>query len=184
MPSKRQPQCLDIYGRHFLFNSWMVANLRQPKVMSVRCKWRDVDIPPPNVCADLARVGASADRRILLLIGNGLPFVMSFLGVTTTGATVVPTIEHSTQQWLEYTIPDSECAAVIVEMAYRAKAREICRRLNVPLLLVQSRGSSSRIVGEDPGGSSAEPGDVTQAQWDDVARIMYTSCTTNQPKGS
>lgn len=143
----------------------------------------DVDALAQNVRAALVCAGASVNTRILLHMGNGLPFVMSFLGVTMTGATVVPTIEHSTQQELEYTIQDSECRAVVVEEAYQAKAEEICRRLNVPLLLVRQDCSLTWIVGKGQVDSGAVANDAIQAQPDDVAMIMYTSGTTNQPKG-
>lgn len=162
------------------------AKLPESEVYAGRAQivtYGDVDALAQNVRAALTEVGASVNTRILLHMGNGLPFVMSFLGVTMTGATVVPTIEQSTQQELEYTIQDSECAAVVVEVAHQAKAEDICRRLNVPLLLVHDDGSLAWIIGKDLSKSKAAPSEATQAQPDDVAMIMYTSGTTNLPKG-
>lgn len=143
----------------------------------------DVDTLAQEVRAELARSGASVNTRVLLHMGNGLPFVVSFLGATMTGATVVPTIVQSTPQELEYTIRDSGCTAVVVETAYQAKAEEVCRRLNVPLLLVRDDGSMTWILGNGAGASSVAPSAAAQAQWDDVALIMYTSGTTSHPKG-
>lgn len=143
----------------------------------------EVDTLAQSVRAELERRGAGRDTRILLHMGNGLPFVMSFLGVTMTGATVVPTIELSTPQELEYTVQDSGCIAVVVEAAYLEKVGEVCRRLNVPLLLVQDDGSLIWIVEGAGDGSAPRAADTAASRSDDVAMIMYTSGTTNLPKG-
>lgn len=144
----------------------------------------DVDILAQEVRAALAESGASSDTRILLHMGNGLPFVASFLGATLTGATVVPTIVQSSPQELEYLIRDSECTSVVVDTACQEKAKEICQRLNVPLLVVNDDGSSTWILGKDLDASIVVSSHSAGARWDDVAVIMYTSGTTSHPKGA
>ncbi|MFC9833674.1 class I adenylate-forming enzyme family protein [Rhodococcus sp. NPDC127530] len=142
----------------------------------------DVDAHAQAVRAELDQVGATTHTRVLLHMGNGLPFVAGFLGATMTGATVVPTIVQNTPHELEFTIQDSGCKVVVVDKAHQEKAEEICRRLEVPLLLVEDDGSMTWVLGKDPGTSSS-PSEATAARWDDVAVIMYTSGTTSRPKG-
>lgn len=155
---------------------------------SIITTYADVDRLAKSVRAELARSGAAPDARVLLHMGNGLPFVVGFIGATLTGATVVPTIVQATSQELEYTIRDSECGVVVVEEEYLAKAEEICRRLDLPLLLVGGDGQTTWVRRPDSDDlaidSTGAPVSARAVHPDDVAVIMYTSGTTSQPKGA
>jgi len=110
------------------------------------------------------------ESRVAYLIPAGFDYVSVQWGIWRAGGVAVPLSLSATEPELEYTITDSDAQRIITNAEFSAKLAPLCQRL----------GLSLTVVNEIP---NSEPKTLPTIQPDRRAMILYTSGTTNKPKG-
>ena len=110
------------------------------------------------------------EERIAFLIAPGFPWVALLWGFWRAGGIAVPLPLNTPGVELEYYISDTQAAALICDFANEDVAVAISARCGVPLYAYGDLYSSE---------PATLPGIVTERR----AMILYTSGTTNRPKG-
>lgn len=147
-----------------------------------------LDRASDGLAAALLAEGLQAGERVGLLCGNGVEFVVAYLGLLKAGLTLVPLNLLLNPKELAYILTDSEAVGLIYHQSFESAAAAALAGLDGIRLRV-------RIGGEAP----VEPpvrafGDMILDQRPapvlkldparSLAAILYTSGTTGQPKGA
>ena len=109
-------------------------------------------------------------KRVAFLVGRGFGWAACLLGIWRAGGIAVPLAEMHPAPELEYYIADSEASQILAGSGFEERLKPVAARLGVPLL---------RPEFDRPPGPQALP--VVEAGR--RAMILYTSGTTNRPKG-
>lgn len=110
------------------------------------------------------------ESRVAYLIPSGFEYVTTQWGIWRAGGVAVPLSLSATESELEYAITDSDAQRIITNADFSAKLAPLCQRLGLPLTVVNEI-------------SDSEPATLPTVQPDRRAMILYTSGTTNKPKG-
>lgn len=115
------------------------------------------------------------ESRVAYLIPAGFDYVTVQWGIWRAGGVAVPLSLSATEPELEYAITDCKAQQVITNSEFSAKLAPLCQRL----------GLSITVVNEIPGGeiTDSETKALPTILSDRRAMILYTSGTTNKPKG-
>jgi long-chain acyl-CoA synthetase len=152
------------------------------------CSFAELDRASDGVAASFAAAGVRPGDRLGLLCGNGVEFVVAYLGILKTGATLVPINLLLNPKEMAYILADSGAVGLIYQESFEAAADAALAGLTrvglrvrigrVPSVdpIVQDFGTMTRNAKPAP----AYPCDPDQA----TAAILYTSGTTGRPKGA
>ncbi|MEO2035346.1 MAG: acyl-CoA synthetase [Planctomycetaceae bacterium] len=123
------------------------------------------------IVATLLETGNDLDEScVAFLMPAGPDYVSTQWGIWRAGGVAVPLSLSATETELEYTIRDSESSVVVSTPEFVPNVEEICRRLNLRLMIQDKTVKSA-------------PVNVAEIHPDRRAMILYTSGTTSKPKG-
>ncbi|WP_105971075.1 type I polyketide synthase [Streptomyces geranii] len=129
----------------------------------------------------LAALGLPRGARVVLLLGNQVEMVESYLGVHRAGCVGVPVNPHSSDAELRHLLADSDARAVITDTAHADQVRAVLPA--GPRHLVVVGGAPDAVSYEDL--VTHEPAVPARDDLglDEPAYLLYTSGTTGRPKG-
>lgn len=142
----------------------------------------DLDAATARVANGLAELGTRRGTHVGLLMGNGLPFVLAWLGAARIGAPVVPVNSGLKGDGLAHVLDHADVELVVTEGELTPAMTDLRDRLPKVATVV----STGDVPGTVPwtrlqhGDAGAPDVDVTA---DDLMMLMYTSGTTGLPKG-
>jgi malonyl-CoA/methylmalonyl-CoA synthetase len=110
------------------------------------------------------------EERIAFLMPASLDYVTMLFGVWQAGGIAVPLNVSSAVPELEHALTCAQVTRVIANSAYAEKVSDLCKRLNIELKDVDDTLSNNI-------------GDLPDLILDRRAMILFTSGTTNKPKG-
>lgn len=142
-----------------------------------RLSWAELAARAAALAGGLDDAGVGRGDRIVLLLGNGLPFVYLVLAAARLGAIVVPVSTREEKAGLTFILNQCGAKAIFFETELE---RIIPDAADVPKL-------AHAIAVDGPGFAdlmTAEPAPVAEIDEEDVAAIVYTSGTTGRPKGA
>ena len=134
--------------------------------------------------AYLTRTGLRRGDRVAICLGNCVEMVESYLAVLRAGMVGVPLNPRSSDAELAHFLQDSDAAFVITDTAHLAQLRRLGRPYDGLGFLVT--GSGPVPAGAQLFESVAESGgsaEIDMLGLDDPAWMLYTSGTTDRPKG-
>lgn len=144
---------------------------------SVRMTWAELECRTAQLAAGLARSGIAHGDRVVLLLGNGVPFVLLVYAAARLGAVVVPVGVREQRAGVTHIVEDCDASALFYDDALRGvlPGSERCGALKL-CLEVTSEAFEGLLSGE-----RVELPTPSEA---DLAAILYTSGTTGRPKGA
>ncbi|NNE38230.1 MAG: AMP-binding protein, partial [Gammaproteobacteria bacterium] len=110
------------------------------------------------------------EERIAFLMPASLDYVTMLFGVWRAGGIAVPLNVSSAVPELEHALTCAEVTRVVANGEYAEKIAELCSSLNIELKSV------SDVIADTPG-------ELPELPLDRRAMILFTSGTTNKPKG-
>lgn len=153
----------------------------------------------------LVALGVERNERVVLMLPNGLPFLVSWFGTTQLGATVVPINPDWKGETLAYILGDADPSIVIVDSSLLDRIKPLLPELSALRAVLVCEGSShihAGLTSESAGtGASTSVGSPPILDWsnvsqlgadvelgpppvhDDIAAVLYSSGTTGRPKG-
>jgi malonyl-CoA/methylmalonyl-CoA synthetase len=111
-----------------------------------------------------------SEQRVGILILAGFEYAAAQWAIWRAGGVAVPLCLSATESELEYILQDSQVAAVVTTQELAGKLSRLAAVLSVPILIVDRV-----IIPEEKSLPTISPGRR--------AMILYTSGTTNKPKG-
>nr|APD71576.1 type I polyketide synthase 2 [Streptomyces sp.] len=129
----------------------------------------------------LVALGLPRGARVVLLLGNRVEMVESYLGVNRAGCVGVPVNPHSSDAELRHVLADSDAQAVITDTAHADQVRTVLPA--GPRHLVVVGDFPDAVSYEDL--ATREPAVPARDDLglDEPAYLLYTSGTTGRPKG-
>lgn len=114
---------------------------------------------------------------IAVVMPNGLPFVVSFLAITSVSRTAAPLNPGYTAEEFEFYIRDANVKATVIQSGTDPDApiRKACSAVQIPVLEFPSD------IAESAPESVPEPPDEPTTET--IALFLHTSGTTSRPKG-
>ena len=148
--------------------------------------YRELDRLSDRVAAGLSAAGIEAGDRVASILSNRAEFPVLWFALSKLGAPLVPLNTALRGELLQYELTDSGANAIVVEEPYLDAFRPVRAALpNMPVWTVSERRS------EDPPDGTPfrellraedRPPEHTPEPWE-PAEIIYTSGTTDRPKG-
>ncbi|HEU4978693.1 MAG TPA: long-chain fatty acid--CoA ligase [Solirubrobacteraceae bacterium] len=161
-------------------------------------EWHDVTYAElAEVASEIGRglidLGIQPGDRVCILANTRVEWTYADLGITSTGAVVVPIYQTNSPSECEWVISDSEARAIICEDAAQlAKVLEIRDRLPSlqHLIVIDPAGETSEALPLEELRARGRARDAAElaeraatVKPEDVFTIIYTSGTTGPPKG-
>lgn len=141
-----------------------------------------------RLAAALANLGVRPGDRVALMASNCAEFTLSYFGILTLGAIVVPLNHLLVASEIAYHLQDSGAVAVIARASLEAQVREgvAAARGCARLIWIGGGEVDGRLSFRlDELLESCGPlPDIAQTEIGDTAVILYTSGTTGRPKGA
>ncbi len=132
------------------------------------------------VTATLRRGGIQPGDPVAIVLGNGLEFLVAFLGTTGARAIAAPLNPAYKVEEYKFYMEDAGARAVIVPPGEHP-ARTAAAELNIPRWEASLDAHGRVCLGCPP--STAGSADVADPQPGNVALFLHTSGTTSRPKG-
>jgi long-chain acyl-CoA synthetase len=147
--------------------------------------YQKLDTLTDRLAAGLHRLGIGKGSRIVLLLPNGLDFVIAYYGILKTGGTVVPVNPLDKPREIAFYLRDSGAVGLITEEKYYSHLKEAVRECRLSTVILTDTGESEGILSlpailETDSPTPTRP-DIDPKE--DVATLQYTGGTTGFPKG-
>ncbi|MGP3943346.1 beta-ketoacyl synthase N-terminal-like domain-containing protein, partial [Streptomyces sp. 6N106] len=147
--------------------------------------YRELEVRTRRLAGHLAGLSLLPGDRVAMYLGNRVEMVESYFAVVRAGGIGVPVNPHVSQAELEHLLSAGGSQVVITDTAHLPLLRRLPPGTSPPTVLV---------VGEDPVPpgclsyerfATTEPGTPARDDHglDDIAWMLFTSGTTNKPKG-
>jgi long-chain acyl-CoA synthetase len=147
-----------------------------------------IDRSSDGVAAALAAAGVRAGDRLALLCGNGVDFVVAYLGILKAGAALVPINLLLNPKEMAYILADSGAVGLIYHENFEAAAdAALSGPSGVALRVRIGRTSPVDSVVHDFSAMTQNASPAPALACDPrqtAAAILYTSGTTGRPKGA
>ncbi|WP_426242638.1 class I adenylate-forming enzyme family protein [Nocardioides sp. LHG3406-4] len=147
--------------------------------------WEALEDEVARLATGLGHLGALAGSRVMVVLGNRLEFVTSYLGVLRAQAVAVPVNPRSTADELERMLADSGSRVVIADADTAETVREAASRLpsrpHVVLVgVATTEGETSYDDLLAPEARAVPP----LRDPEKLAALLYTSGTSGRPRGA
>jgi malonyl-CoA/methylmalonyl-CoA synthetase len=124
-----------------------------------------------NIAAALLDAKKDLDEsRVAFFVPAGSDYVSTQWAIWRAGGVAVPLCLSAADPELEYTLTDSAPRWIVTTPKYVDRLEAVCQKLGLPLLVVDEVSESPDVA-------------LPTVQSDRRAMILYTSGTTNKPKG-
>jgi acyl-CoA synthetase (AMP-forming)/AMP-acid ligase II/acetyltransferase-like isoleucine patch superfamily enzyme/acyl carrier protein len=129
----------------------------------------------------LRAFGLNRNDRVAVVLPNGPEMAVCFLSVAA-AATCAPLNPAYRASEFEFYMSDLGAKALLISATLESPARDVARKLNVPIIDVATRldGEAGQFDLIGSGQQAAGPREL--AHTDDVALVLHTSGTTARPK--
>ncbi len=145
----------------------------------------ELDSATGRFAAGLQKRGAGKGSRLLLLLPNGLDFVIAYYGILKAGGTVIPVNSLEKPREVAFYLRDSAATGLITSKeSYAALGEAAADPLPGTVILTDGRGNGRELslpAVMEAGASPPLSPDIKPGE--DVAAIQYTGGTTGFPKG-
>src|SRR3954454_17080919 len=131
--------------------------------------WAELDREVGAIAGALLARGLARRDRVGILLPNSVDFAVAYFGVLRAGLVALPLNTAYTGPELDYQLTDSGAALVETDASYRDL-------VDTDTLLVGSAEWDEAL--------SHEPTAADDVGTEDLAVLLYTSCTTGRPKGA
>ncbi len=147
--------------------------------------WLALEDEVARLATGLGHIGALAGHRVMVVMGNRLEFVTSYLGVLRAQAVAVPVNPKSTADEIERMLADSGARVVIADGDTGAVVREAVSRLgSAPrVVLVGAPAADGEMPYDDVLAPEARPVPPLLDP-EKLAALLYTSGTSGRPRGA
>jgi long-chain acyl-CoA synthetase len=137
------------------------------------------------VAGGLAELGVAPGDRVGLMMPNCPQFVITYLGITYLGATVVPIPSLLGVEEAAYILADSGARVVVAHDALAEVARGAAAQAGVATLITTGEpANSSEFTLQQAMAMGAPAAAAAQMPADAPAVLIFTSGTTGKPKGA
>jgi long-chain acyl-CoA synthetase len=138
-----------------------------------------------EVAGKFQKLGIGKESNVVLMVGNRIDYVYSYLALLALGTTVVPINPLFKERELTYVLNDSEAEAIIFDrlssetvLACKPESRTLKHFVAIDAI------NETGITRFDILEKQTEDPALVQRDFDSVAQIIYTSGTTGNPKGA
>ena len=147
--------------------------------------WAALEDQVGRLATGLGHAGVLARHRVMVVLGNRLEFVTTYLGVLRAQAVAVPVNPLSTADEVERVLADSGARLVVADGRTSARVREAAARLDSPPVVV--------VVDDEVGPGETSYADLLVAPArrvppvrdpEKLAALLYTSGTSGRPRGA
>ena len=138
-----------------------------------------------RVAGGLAALGVRRGDHVVMMLPNGLPFLVTWFALARIGAVEVPVNPDFRGASLEYPVVHSDTAVAIVDSRYLDRFAALEGRLGAVERLVVVGSSDITVPGVSIADFDTLAGDPPEEEPtpEDLLAILYTSGTTGHPKG-
>ena len=138
-----------------------------------------------RIAGGLAAMGVRRGDHVVMMLPNGLPFLLTWFALARLGAVEVPVNPAFRGASLEYPVVHSDARIAIVDGRYLDRFAALEGRLGAVERLVVSGTADVAVPGVSMADIDALAGDPPEDEPapDDLLAILYTSGTTGHPKG-
>jgi acyl-CoA synthetase (AMP-forming)/AMP-acid ligase II len=133
-----------------------------------------------ELAATLRRAGIQPGNPVAIVLGNGLEYLVAFLGATAARAIAAPLNPAYKAEEFRFYMEDAGARGVIVP-AGEHPARSAAAELNIPCWTASLDGRGRATVACPAGVGRSAPDAAPQPH--DIALFLHTSGTTSRPKG-
>lgn len=148
---------------------------RQP--LTYRCLSSHIE----HTAAALRTSGVERNDRVAVVVPNGPEMAVAFAAFAT-GATCAPLNPGYRAHEFEFYLTDLKAKALVVSSAMDSPARDVARRLAVPIVEMAVPHDAPAGVFRLNGAAADGRIGVGSARADDIALVLHTSGTTSRPK--
>lgn len=146
--------------------------------------WLELEDEVARVATGLGGLGALAGHRVMLVMGNRLEFVTSYLGVLRAQAVAVPVNPSSTADELERMLADCGARVVLAEPDTVDAVRHAAGRLpSTPRVVVVGDAGDGETSYAALRAAQARPVPPLRDP-EKLAALLYTSGTSGRPRGA
>ena len=147
--------------------------------------WLALEDEVARLATGLGHLGALARQRVMVVMGNRLEFVTSYLGVLRAQAVAVPVNPTSTADEIERMLSDSGSRVVIADPETIDTVRAAVARLGTPprVVVVGAAAVAGELAYDDVLAAVARPVPPLPDP-EKLAALLYTSGTSGRPRGA
>ena len=148
-------------------------------------RYRDLRALARRTVDRLNGLGVGREERVAIVLPNGPEMAAAFACIAA-GATTAPLNPAYRADEFEFYLRDLRARALVVQAGVDSPAREVARRLSVPILELRPRpGEGAGTFTLEPLDPARAPGAAARGGFgggDDTALVLHTSGTTSRPK--